>query len=145
MIRLLDDVFLLKEIDEVSLSYSSEDIRRKHADKIVIIRHSAYIYKNVLCEKAHERLTDLSDYVLLGELANHLSVDKRLLIRRIKFMEKTNTCFFEYMELRGNYYIKLCKTKQRLFQEFQPFLIELRDPKNVVHSTMLGDLAIGFY
>lgn len=145
MIRLLDDVFLLKEIDTVNLGYSSEYIRKKHPDKIIIMRHIAYIYKEVMDEEAHQKLTDLSDYVLLGEFANHICYDKRLILRRIDFMQKSKVKLFDYMELCGNYYIKLCDMKKNLFQEFQPFVLQLSDPRRVKHHTMIGDLAIGFY
>lgn len=145
MIRLLDDVFLLKEIDTVDLGYSAENIRKKHPDKIVVIRHLAYVYKEVLCDDARKKLTDLSDYVLVGELANHISVDKRVLMKRISFMEKSKVRLFDYMELCDNYYVKLCATKKKLFQEYQPFLIQINDPRNIEHHTTLGDLAIGFY
>ncbi len=145
MIRLLNDLFLLKEIDEIGFGYSASSIRQKYPHKIVVIRHVSYVYKDVLCEEAQKKLTDLSEYVLVGELAEHLGVTKRLLIKRIKFMEETSASFFEYIDFYDNYYVKLCVNQQKLLQEFQPFIIQLNEPENVVHSTLLGDLAIGFY
>ena len=145
MIRLLDDVFILKEIDKVDLPYSSEFIRNKYPDKIIVMRHVAFVYKDVLCEEAQKKLTDLSNYVLLGELANHICVSKRFLLRRIFFMQKSKIKLFDYIDLFGNYYIKLCDVKKKLFQEYQPFLIQLNDPCYVKNHTMLGDIAIGFY
>ncbi|MFW9627662.1 MAG: hypothetical protein ACMV1K_13130 [Sulfurospirillum sp.] len=145
MIRLLDDLFLLKEIDEVDLPYDSVYIRNKYPDKIVVMRHVAFIYKSVLDKEANEKLTDLSNYILVGEFASHICVHKSFLFRRIDFMKKTKIKLFNYMELCNNYYIELCDTNKRLFQEYQPFVIKFNEPIEIEHHITVGDIAIGFY
>ncbi|MBE0498593.1 MAG: hypothetical protein IBX43_05050 [Campylobacterales bacterium] len=146
MIRILNDLALLKEVDEIEGAlYSSSELKQMFPEKIVVIRHTSYIYRDVLCEIAREKVTQLDDYIPLGELVDSLSVHKSLIKERINFMKKTGTSLFEYTMISNINFIKLDEEFKYLFQNFQPFLASFQDTQNLVHCRLLGDLKIGFY
>jgi hypothetical protein len=151
MIRPLDDLVLLKEIDEVSgIDYTSSSLRKKFPNKIVVIRHIAYIKKDVLCEIALNQVTDLTHYVQLGELAEQISIRKKILLDKIYYMEKTKQFgsgmpLFDYIQIGNIYFIKLTEEFKYKLQNYQPFLATYNDVENVVCGDVLGDLKIGFY
>ena len=146
MIRELDDLVLLKEINDIDgINYTGEDLRKKYPSKIVVIRHLAYIKKDVLCEVVKQKVTDLSDYLPLGELAEQISVNNNIFRERIYFMKQTGTKLFEYINLGGIYFIKVDNEFKNLLQNYQPFLASFSDKDNIVHCRLLGDLKIGFY
>lgn len=151
MIRPLDDLVLLKEIDEAQgIEYTSTSLRKKFPNKIVVIRHIAYIKKEVLCEATLEQVTDLSEYIQLGELAEQISIRKKILLDKIYYMEESRKNgmgmnMFDYMQVGGIYFIKLNREFKQLLQSYQPFLATYSDAKNMVCGSMLGDLKIGFY
>ena len=131
MIRTLDDLALLKEIDTLNLSYTSSQLRREHKNKIVIIKHTAFIKKEVLCEIAKEKTTDLSDYLHIGELADQLSITKPAILRRIFFMRATGLEMFSYKKINKMYFIKVDKDLKYLFQNYQPFIVAYHDLNNI--------------
>lgn len=146
MIRLLDDLVLLKEIDEIEgTQYSSEQLKKMYPEKIVVIRHTSYIYKDVLCDIARSNATTLDDYIQAGELIEALSANKSLIKDRIRFMKQTKVALFEYISVSNVYFVKLDSELKHLFQNFQPFLANYADADNLVHCKLLGDLKIGFY
>lgn len=146
MIRLLENLILLKEIDEIDgVRYSSEQLKKMYPEKIVVIRHTSYIYKDVLCEIARENATPLDDYIQAGELVEVLSANKSLIKDRIKFMKKTKIDLFEYLSISNVYFVKLDEEFKYLFQNYQPFLANFADGDNLLHCKRLGDLKIGFY
>lgn len=146
MIRPLDNLVLLKEVDEIEgVKYSSKQLQKMYPDKLVVIRHTTYIYKDVLCDVAKERVTSLDDYVQAGELIDVLSANKSLIKDRIRFMKKTKITLFEYISIANVYFVKLDEELKYLFQNYQPFLANYADGDNLVHCRLLGDLKIGFY
>ena len=146
MIRPLDNLVLIKEVDEIEgVKYSSEQLKKMYPDKLVVIRHTTYIYKDVLCDVAKERVTSLDDYVQAGELIDVLSANKSLIKDRIRFMKKTKITLFEYISIANVYFVKLDEELKYLFQNYQPFLANYADGDNLVHCRLLGDLKIGFY
>ena len=146
MIRLLNNLVLLKEIDEINdVKYSSSQLKKMYPEKIIVIRHTSYIYKDVLCDIAKEKTTKLDDYIQLGEFVEHVSINKSLVRERISFMEKTGVKFFEYIMVANIQFIKLDEEFKYLLQNFQPFLANLKDANNLLHCKLLGDLKIGFY
>ena len=146
MIRPLDNLVLLKEVDEIEgAKYSSKQLQKMYPDKLVVIRHTTYIYKDVLCDVAKERATSLDDYVQVGELIDVLSANKSLIKDRIRFMKKTKITLFEYISIANVYFVKLDEELKYLFQNYQPFLANFADGDNLVHCRLLGDLKIGFY
>lgn len=146
MIRPLDNLVLLKEVDEIDgVKYGSKQLQKMYPDKLVVIRHTTYIYKDVLCDVAKERVTSLDDYVQAGELIDVLSANKSLIKDRIRFMKKTQITLFEYLSIANVYFVKLDEEMKYLFQNYQPFLANYADGDNLVHCRLLGDLKIGFY
>lgn len=147
MIRVLDDLVLLKEVDTITgANYNSTMLRRDYPEKIIIIRHHSYIYKSVLCDYVKERVTDLSDYIQLSELAESVPFNKETLLKRIYFMKKTGSLIFDYIEVCGLYFIKLEEEFKMLLQAYQPFLFNYNENyRNVVEFKLLGDLKVGFY
>jgi hypothetical protein len=146
MIRFLDGLALLREVDDVKgISYNSVSLRKKHPDKIVVIRHSSYVYREVLCDISSKLVTNLDDYVPLGELAESMKINKRILFQRIDFMEKTGTKLFDYKNIKGMIFIKLDAEFKYLFQNFQPFYAGICDRDNFIHCKLLGEMPIGFY
>jgi hypothetical protein len=146
MIRLLDDLVLLKEIDEIEgLGYTAKYIQKNHPEKIVIIRHTAYVYRDILCELAQAKTTKLDDYIPLGELVDVLCVQKHIIFDRINFMKKNDSFFFDFINNKNLYFIKIDAEFKYLFQNFQPFLASFSDAENLVHCKLLGDIKIGFY
>lgn len=151
MIRLLDDLVLLKEVDNVrGISYTSTCLRNKHPEKIVVIRHTAYVKKEVLCQVALDQLTDLTNYIQLGELAEQIKFRKKILLDKIYYMEETKRNgaginMFDYIQVSGIYFIRLSENFKFLLQNYQPFLATYDDAKNMRYGDMLGDLKIGFY
>lgn len=146
MIRFLDGLALLKEVDCIEgASMSSDELKACYPDDIVVIRHNSYIYRRVLCDVTKEQVTRLDDYVSLGDFIENVNIQKRLVSNRINFMEKTNSRFFDYTMVCNMYFIKLDDEFKHLFQYFQPFLANLSDAKHVEHCKLLGDLKIGFY
>lgn len=146
MIRLLENLALLKEVDEIEgATYSSDDLRRLHPSSIVVIRHNSYIYRDVLCDHTKERITNLDDYVPMGEFVEQVKIQKSLLRSRIDFMEATGSRFFDYMKVGNILFIRLDEEFKHLMQHYQPFLASLRDAPHVEHCRLLGDLKIGFY
>ena len=146
MMYFLDDFILLKEINSLEcVPYTSNQLHRKHPDKIIVYRHTAYIRKDVL-EKEHlEFLTDLTNYIPLAELADQLKVERKMFYERIWFMEKTKSVFFEYMKIGNTYFIKIDEELKELFQKFQPFIAKLEDSRDILYCRLLGDIKIGFY
>lgn len=146
MIRLLDNLVLLKEIDRIKgAKFSSEQLKKKYPDKIVVIRHISYIYRDVLCAVSIEQATTLDNYIQAGDLVEALSANKLLIKDRIKFMRQTNIKLFEYLYIANVYFVKLDEELKYLFQNYQPFLASYRDSSNLVHCKLLGDMKIGFY
>jgi len=146
MIRLLDGLVLLKEIDSIDgLSYTSKQVQSRYPEKIVSIRHTSYVYRDVLCEKAKRSATPLDNYVPLGELVEALSIQKDIIASRIAFMKKTSSNFFDFIKIENIYFIKIDDEFKYLFENFQPFLAGFKDAENLVHCKLLGDMKIGFY
>lgn len=145
MIRSLDGLALLKEIDTLHLDYTSKELKEKQKDKLVVIKHTSFIYKEVLCEVAREKVTDLSDYIHIGELADQLSIHKNALIRRIEFSRKTGTKLFDWKKINNMYFVKVDQDLKFLLQNYQPFVACFNDVDNIVHCRLFGDLKIGFY
>lgn len=145
MIRLLDGLVLLKEVDDLKdCQHSSSRLKKAHPDSIVIIRRVAYIYASVLEPELRARLTILDDFIPLGVLASSVSIDKGLLKERLRFMNATGVELFKYLVVGNVGFIGLDSEFKYLFQNYQPFLATLQD-YNLVHCKMLGDLKIGFY
>ena len=146
MIRTLDDLALLSEAGEM-MNKNTELIRKKHDANIVIMRHVAFIKKDVLAPEIQEKVTDLNDYLFLPELAHRIGIDRRVLLRRIYFMKKTQhrLRYFDYKFLKGKYFIKIDEDFKEMVQKYQPFPIDIKRPKDAVHLKFLGDLPIGFY
>jgi len=146
MIRLLDNLVLLKEIDEIKgVKYNSTKLKKLYPNKIVVIRHTSYIYRDVLCQIAQKNATPLNDYIQLGEFVEHVCINKSLVRERISFMEKTGVKFFDYIMVSNIQFIRLDDEFKYLLQNFQPFLANLQDAGNLLHCKLLGDLKIGFY
>ncbi len=144
MMRRLDDLFLLAEIDAQKIWFTSSEMRRRFRHQVITIKHTAFIYKSAIPSGLHSHLTDLSGFVMLREFADHSGLDARTLLRRVDFMKKTGVSLFEYMEHYRNYYIKLSPEKQILFQEKQGFAVSLNDIEPIEESIMIGDLVVGF-
>jgi hypothetical protein len=146
MIRLLEGLVLLKEIDQIGgAQYDSHQLRCMHPDKVVVMRHTSYIYKDVLCDVAQREVTNLDDYIPLGELVERLSIRKEAFIKRIQIMASTGSKFFDYVMVCGIYFIKLDDEFKYLFQNYQPFKANLDDANNMHYCKLLGDFKIGFY
>lgn len=146
MIRVLDGMALLKEVDDIEDTVlKSDDLKKMYPDKIFVIRHNNYIYRDALCENARKEVTNLDDYVPIGELADVLSVRKEIFLNRIEFMKKIGEKWFEYVTIKGMHYIKLEKDVKELMMNYQPFLANLQDAHNVVHCKLIADLKVGFY
>jgi len=145
MIRLLEGLVLLKEINELDgCAYSSAQLMDMYPKSIVVYRHIKYIYRDVLPEYIAERLTVLDDYIQLGELVEQVSINRNIIRKRIAFMKQTGIHLFDYEMVSGIFFIKLDEEFKYLFQNFQPFLATLQD-LNLEHCKLLGDLKIGFY
>lgn len=146
MIRPLDNLVLLKELDEIEgVKHSSKQLQKLYPHKIVVIRHTSYIYKDVLCDVARERATQLDDYIQAGELIEVLNANKSLIKDRIRFMKQTGIPLFEYLLVANVYFVKLDEELKHLFQYYQPFLAKFTDGEHLLHCRLLGDLKIGFY
>lgn len=146
MIRMLDGLALLKEVDQISgVKYNSEQLRALYPDQIVVMRHTSYIYRECLCDVARENVTNLDYYIQLGELTEELKTHKNLIRERIYFMEKTGTWLFDYIIVGGIKFINIDREFKYLFQNFQPFLASFTDADHIQHCKLLGDLKIGFY
>lgn len=145
MIRLLDGLVVLKEIDEVDgISYTSAYFKKKYNRNIVYIRRVAYIYAHVLPEEILSKVTILDDYIPLGELVEHISIQKSLIMDRIKFMSNTGAKLFCHKLIGGVWFINVDDEFKHLLQNYQPFLLTLKDTE-FEHLKMLGDMKIGFY
>jgi len=148
MIRLLDGLALLKEVDTIDgVSMTSAQLRKNNPDSIVTIRHTPYIYRDVLCRVAQDNVTPLDDYVQMGELADRMSTQKLNFSKRIKIMKQNpDIKLFDFLQIDDIYFVKIDKEMKYLLQHYQPFyatLKELSNPNTKVK--MLGDLRIGFY
>ena len=145
MIRLLDGLVLLKEIDGIKdIPYDSNSLRAMHPDKIVVIRHTSYIYKDVLCEKAKQSVTCLDNYIQMGEFGEKASIRKEIFLERMKFMQNNNISLFDYMKLENIYFIKIDDEFKYLLSNYQPCYANLKNI-NLAGVKLLGDLKIGFY
>lgn len=146
MIRVLDGLALLKEVDEVKGDCKkSDELKRLHPEKILVIRHNSYIYKDILCKHVRESVTNLDDYVPIGELSDTLSVRKEIFLNRIEFMKNINEKWFDFLTIKGMHFIKLEKDVKELMLNYQPFLATMQDSKNMVHCKLIADLKVGFY
>ncbi len=146
MIRMLDNLALLKEIDMIpGVKKRSTHIKKMHPEKIVVIRHTSYVYRDVLCDVAKKSATPLDDHIQLGELVDYISINKSLILERIKFSQKIGVKLFDYAVVAGMYFIKIDNDMKYLLQNYQPFLANLSDADSMVHCRLLGDLKIGFY
>ena len=146
MIRVLDGMVLLKEIDDIDGEcMKSDELKKIYPEKVFVIRHNSYIYRDVLCEESQEMVTNLDDYVPVGELADALSVRKEIFLSRIEFMKRIGEKWFEYITIKGMHFIKLDKDVKHLMQNYQPFLANMQDAENLVHCKLIADLKVGFY
>jgi len=148
MIRLLDGLVLLKEIDTIAgVSKTSAQLRKFNASSIVTIRHTPYIYKSALCDVARSKATSLDDYVQMGELADKMSTQKLNISKRIKIMKANpDIKLFDFLQIGDIYFVKIDKEMRYLLQHYQPFYATLKDmsiPNIKVH--LFGDMPIGFY
>jgi hypothetical protein len=151
MIRALDDLILLKEIDNViGIDYTSSELRKKFPKKIVVIRRISYIKKDVVCDTALSQVTDLTNYIQLGELAETIGIERVNLVEKILFMKKCQEFgkgidIFDYKMICNIYFIKMHSTFKEKIMTYQPFLATYKDAENMICGDMLGDLKIGFY
>jgi hypothetical protein len=146
MIRPLDDLILLREIDNLkNIDYTSSCLKKRHPHKVVVIRRVSYVKKDVVCDTALKNCTDLTNYLQLGELADQINIRKQSLLDRISFMEKTNAKWFGYKKICGIWYIKVSDIMKQNLLQYQPFLATLSDANNLIECELLGDLRIGFY
>ena len=145
MIRLLDGLVLLKEVDTIEgAQYSSLELRDMYPHALVVIRHNTYIYKHFLCKVAQEKATMLDDYIQLTELSEYASIAKELFQRRISFMKINNAHLFEWIKIANIIYIKMDQEFKHLIQNYQPFYANLTNT-NLVAVKLIGDIKIGFY
>lgn len=146
MIRMLDGMVLLKEIDDIDdIDIKSDELKKLHPEKVFVIRHNSYIYKDVISEKAKKHITNLDNYVPVGELADALSVRKEIFLSRIEFMKSVGERWFDYISIKGMHYIKLEDDVKELMLNYQPFLANMQDAKNLVHCKLIADIKVGFY
>jgi hypothetical protein len=146
MIRVLDGMVLLKEVDDIDgIEWSSDRLKKQYPDKVFVIRHNSYIYRDVLDESVIEKTTNLDDYVPVGELADALSVRKEIFLNRIEFMKNIGEEWFEYITIKGMHFIKLEQDVKELMLKYQPFLANMQDANNLVHCKLIADLKVGFY
>jgi len=146
MIRVLDGLVLLKEIDDIEGDCKkSDELKKLYPEKIFVIRHNSYIYRDTLSKKVRENVTNLDDYVPVGELADTLSVRKEIFLNRIEFMKKIGEQWFDFLTIKGMHFIKLDKDVKELMLNYQPFLANMQDSDNLVHCKLIADLKVGFY
>ena len=146
MIRVLDGLVLLKEVDDIEDGCKkSDELKKLYPEQVFVIRHNSYIYRDVLCQKAREHVTNLDDYVPVGELADTLSVRKEIFLNRIEFMKNIGEQWFNFVTIKGMHFIKLEKDVKELMLNYQPFLASMQDSENIVHCKLIADLKVGFY
>ncbi|MCX6076020.1 MAG: hypothetical protein NTW78_03945 [Campylobacterales bacterium] len=148
MIRFLDGLVLIKEIEELrDLSYTVSELKKMYHDKIVIIRHTAYIYRECLCNIAQKNTTVLDDYIQVGELADRMSINKSNIRDRIDIMKKNpHSKLFDFLEIGDVQFIKIDNEFKFLLQNYQPFYAGLKSISNPeIRVKLLGDLIVGFY
>ncbi|MDQ7067757.1 MAG: hypothetical protein Q9M40_07180 [Sulfurimonas sp.] len=130
MMRLLDNLIVLKEIDSLDLGYSSADLRERYPHKIVVIRKISYIYKDVLCDEAKQKITSLDDYIQMGALAEVASMEKDLFNTRIMFKKNNPNAFafdmFEYIKVCNIIYLKIDTDFKYLLKKLPTFLRKLK-------------------
>lgn len=146
MIRFLDGLAVLKEVDDIDgVKYSSRQLRKLYPEKVVIIRRVSYIYRDVLCDTARRGVTNMDQYVQMAEFADELRGGRDLFRERISFMRATGENLFDYVIVRGIYYVRISPKMKRLMQHHQPFVARFEDAERIKHLDLLGDLKIGFY
>jgi len=146
MIRVLDGMALLKEVDDIKeVEHSSDELKKLYPEKVFVIRHNSYIYRDALCEKSQNEVTNLDDYVPVGELADALCVRKEIFLSRIEFMKNIGERWFDYITIKGMHFIRLEKDVKELMMNYQPFLANMQDAHNIVHCKLIADLKVGFY
>lgn len=148
MLRPLDDLVLLKEIDKVKgTEYNSQTLKKRYPNKVIIINHMAFIKKDILCDAIQKQVTDLSNYVQLSHLAEKINTSKKVLLERIYFMEKTYIKLrdFDYIKVCDIWFIKIDDEFKHLLIHKTAFMANLKDIKNITHCKMLGDIKVGFY
>lgn len=149
--RQLDGLIMLKELEKVS-DLSFHQLKRKYDKSIVIIKRISYVYASVIPEYEKEKLTTLTNYVQLTELARKLNIDKGTLKDRVKIMQELGEkLYFDYMSVENVYFVKLNEELQKLFAEFIPCVItkkyrkDSESKKDIKFTKLLGDLTVGFY
>lgn len=146
MIRPLDDLVLLREIDEIEgLDYNSAKLRKDYPNEIVVIRRVAFIKKAVLCDKAREKATDLSAYIQLGQFVEAVNIDKRRVLERIYYMEEFKVEIFNYIKVCNMWFLKIEDDVKELFLTHTPFLVTFHQKEKVVDLKLIGDIKVGFY
>jgi len=146
MIRLLENLALLKEVIAIGGNrYKAANIKKNHPHKIVIIKHTAYVYKDILEDSVAHKVTNLDDYVPLGEFEEFVSISRTALRERIYFMNRTGIKIFDYKLICNQYFLKIDDEFKYLLQNYQPFIASLKDLKRVKHCKLIGDLKVGFY
>jgi len=137
---------MLKELDGVDgLDYTVEELKQMYPDKVVVMRHTSYIYRDVLCDRARSVATNLDDYIQLTELVDRLKIHRDLFKDRFTFMERSGVRLFDWITVCGIHFVRLDHELKHLFQNYQPFVASLQDGDHVVHMKLLGDIKIGFY
>lgn len=146
MMRFLDGLALLKEVDSIEgAAYTSEELKMMFPDKVIVMRHTPYIYKEVLCEVSKKGVTNLDNYIPMGELAESLKTNKETWRDRINFMEKTGSRFFDYKRICNQTFIYIDDEYKHLAQHYQPFVARLEDGNRIVKCKLIGDIKVGFY
>jgi hypothetical protein len=146
MLRPLDDLALLKEVDRAKGGKdSSQSLKKKYPHKVIIINHMAFIKKDILCDTTKRQVTDLSNYVQLSHLAEKINTSKKVLLERIYFMEKTSIKLFDYIKICDIWFINIDDEFKNLLIHKTAFMANLKDIKNITHLKCLGDIKVGFY
>lgn len=145
MIRFLDELAMLREVDMVGSRYSSDRLKAMYPNDVVIINHIAYIYRDKLCEEVRERVTDLDGYVQLGDLVSFLGCHKKIFRDRFKFMEESGVELLRSINLCGVRMIHIEDDIRLLMHQYQPSVISLKDGGHVAAMKLIGDIKIGFF
>ncbi|MEA2017792.1 MAG: hypothetical protein U9N59_05030 [Campylobacterota bacterium] len=146
MIRTLDNLVLLKEVMKVSdNSISRFHLEKKHPNKVIVVKKNSFVYKDIIDNEVASKTTDLSNYLLITELADSLLIDKKTILQRIYFMEKTGIKLFDFIKVCDIYFIKVCDKFKALIQQYQAYLVSLKDTRVYKDFYLLGDLKVGFY
>jgi len=148
MLIILDEYYLLKEVIAVTRKTASYYVCN-YQEKIITIKHTRYIKRDVIAHKYRKRLTNLYNHIPIKTFCEYIGISYLYLKGKVDFMKKyKNVEFFKYKEIGKSIYIIVDNELKKYLERYTPFRIHIKNDyehMNIKASKSFANYIIGFY